>query len=71
MTKKDYELIARAFHDQIHNAHWDGQLRSGIAIMADAMATFLGADSPKFDTEKFLRACGLDELGYPTGENDG
>lgn len=62
MTKKDYEVIAKAIKKQ-----WDVQVEitgtgdKSMAIHETALriATGLGHDNPKFDYNKFLNACGV------------
>lgn len=66
MTKKDFELIARAVLDSRplgatpQYAEWaNGQCDMTAERLADALAT----TNPKFDRARFLAACGVqDEL---------
>lgn len=58
MTKKDYELIASVFvytKDQgINNLDHES-----VDITARFMATTLALNNPRFDRDKFLKACGV------------
>lgn len=61
MTKKDYELIAVTFKIvQDSNEGWytDSAMQAH-KWMARALAETLQADNPKFNTDKFLAACGV------------
>lgn len=61
MTRKDYILIAeaiRATRDP-YAAHWDKNLFRGCDDHAKQLAEALQKDNPRFDTTKFLRACGV------------
>jgi hypothetical protein len=63
MTKKDYELIARSFKSQI--VRIDVTKRDAVAALsplfaaARELATAFSAENPRFDTGRFLRACGV------------
>ena len=67
MTRKDYELIAKALratrdrvdseNDGKEGAHRDQQLR-GVRRAAAHLATALESDNPRFDVQRFLTACG-------------
>ena len=57
MTKKDYELIAEAIRVQL--TYSPNTLTGGIKLVAIALADDLRVDNPKFDSKKFLTACGL------------
>ena len=52
MNRKDYELIAEVISNS------QGLTRGGIMdILAERMAEALQADNPRFDRERFLKAC--------------
>lgn len=53
MTKKDYELIASVIN--IPNA-----IRRTKEGLANDFANTLASKNPRFDKQKFLRACGVD-----------
>lgn len=57
MTKKDYIIIAEAIaktKDMV--ARVPGHYRARIAV---SLAEALRADNPRFDEEKFFKACGV------------
>lgn len=55
MTKKDYEVIARAL-----DAPSCELMNAGVyELVAKALADALEADNKKFDRDKFLTACGV------------
>ena len=61
MTRKDYVLIAstlKTARDE-NMARFGGMARQGIEVAAEAMADALANENPRFDRERFLRACGL------------
>lgn len=68
MTKKDYLLIAGAFKDA--EPKNDSKYISDASIQAEAvhnqwvdncntMAIYLEEENPKFNRERFLKACGI------------
>jgi hypothetical protein len=63
MTRKDYELIAGALNDQKPYFHQNpdkwGEYQHCFLACRDAIADALAADNPRFDRDKFLKACGL------------
>lgn len=59
MTKKDYELLAKAIaetveHDYVTKAH-----PKHIYLTARYIADSLAMDNPRFDRQRFLAACGV------------
>lgn len=62
MTRKDYELIARAIKASMDGARYRGSdtERNAIREVAKNIAGALQADNPRFDWARFLSACGLD-----------
>lgn len=63
MTRKDFELIARVFNDQLHNAHWDEILKTEISVLSlQIVVDALSTTNASFDRERFLTACGVDEV---------
>jgi hypothetical protein len=69
MTRKDYEIIAYAFKNSKglileegtpQNAH-DELLLAGWKVTVLEMAYQLSRTSLRFDKDKFLKACGLEE----------
>lgn len=77
MTKKDYRAIAGALHaagiteaveisGTIHPIHERAALEGARAQWGECvryMADVLAADSPRFDRERFVRACETGEMG--------
>ena len=70
MTKKHFEAIAAAFAAQqkmidYHKEQGDmkdmeaGWARDSLRKVATSMAGTFAADNPRFDTQRFLRACGF------------
>jgi hypothetical protein len=65
MTRKDYELIAAAITRATESANEQEEyiLRcaalDGIQRAAIALAFGLHADNPRFNYDRFLRACGF------------
>lgn len=58
MTKKDYEKIAEVFRlfansQEIIAEHYT------VFAMANCMAAQLAEDNPRFNVDKFLKACGV------------
>ncbi len=63
MTRKDYELIASVF--AVNNPGFNtgddwitGRVEQFQAIINDT-ANMLANDNPRFDRERFLKACGV------------
>jgi hypothetical protein len=65
MTRKDYELIAKALHDQIHitlGSNWtDVPKYMFYKDLCETLATRLGEQNPRFDRNMFIHDC---EAGY-------
>lgn len=66
MTRKDYELIAGVFYKEFLDLGGDGrQYNMGRAdewrTLAIMMANNLQLNNPRFNKDKFLRACGVSE----------
>jgi hypothetical protein len=65
MTKKDFELIARAMDDaqyairQKENPEAIATLLDGVSYACDYIADALATSNPRFDRERFLTACGV------------
>lgn len=56
MTRKDYEVIAKVIHDHADRA---GAFRDEVEFLAVNMANNLYGTNPRFDRERFMRACGF------------
>lgn len=61
MTKKDYELIARAIKGTLP-ASVD---RHTVLCVVNDLAIELRKDNPKFDRAIFMKACGFDPAERP------
>jgi hypothetical protein len=67
VTRKDYQLIAAAIRDarravrDKEPAELQRDLLDGIDYAVDYLAADLERDSPRFDSQKFMAACGLEE----------
>lgn len=62
MTRKDYQLIAGAFRrarDYNDSAAKSAGHQVGTADAAIMLASALQEDNPRFDRERFLKACGV------------
>lgn len=70
MTRKDYEKIAAVIEGMSivgapENTGKDAPMylrgcREQIKTLADGMADMLAQDNPRFDRERFLKACGVE-----------
>lgn len=62
MTRKDYELIAAVFAANVKrlpaSPGFDGA-RGATKVLAEDLADSLRGDNPRFDTARFLKACGV------------
>lgn len=59
MTRKDYELIARALKRAAAEAQAEGHDLDALRTGAIELAYSLADDNPRFDRERFMKACGL------------
>jgi hypothetical protein len=65
MTRKDYEIIARAVsvvkstYDEVDGAYTEIALEV-IDELANQLSLELQIDNPRFDRERFREACGLE-----------
>ena len=60
MTRKDYIAIARAFDYQRQAVNSMGaQALQAVTDCAVAVSNVMALDNPRFDRERFLKACGL------------
>lgn len=61
MTKKDYELIATILDGQtiVAPSQMAAACREQRDAYARAFADALARENPRFDRERFLRACGV------------
>jgi hypothetical protein len=61
MTRKDFVLIAKTLRAtrQSYAPHWDANLFRACDDHAKAMAYALSVTNPRFDSARFLAACGV------------
>lgn len=61
MTRKDYIRIARAIYNtkNSYGKNWDPNLFRALKDVSKAIAYELELDNPRFDRERFLTACGV------------
>ena len=59
MTRKDYVLIAEAIEPVVTATHLDPLVIAGARRTAFRLADSLAADNPRFDHDRFLKACGV------------
>lgn len=59
MTRKDYDRLAAAFK---RNRHFDDpqDVSDRLDALAADLAGELAAENPRFDTARFLKACGCE-----------
>ncbi len=67
MTRKDYELVAATLN-RVRAMYWVSKAGRYNAIVEELAASFK-KDNARFDTEKFIDACGLEEQGYERHEH--
>lgn len=56
MTRKDYEVIAKAIKDTRENYYPESV---AVAHVVGVLASRLKEDNPRFDVYKFVEACGI------------
>ncbi len=74
MTKKDYQLLSgtiRATLEQINQnaitvgapdcVAWRLHARAGLHSFAQELVVNLAVDNPRFDRQRFMKACGWEE----------
>lgn len=59
MTRKDYRLLADRIKFQYVVAATDKRGADALKRLAEALAHDLEADNPRFDRDKFIKACGV------------
>lgn len=65
MTKKDYESIAAIFaridcNPETDTDSFDDGHTTAMRCMAYELCTVFQRDNPRFDRERFLKACGIE-----------
>lgn len=58
MTKKHYEAIARIMH---YDTQGDTKAENARVNTAQLLASYFATDNPRFDRERFLQACGIEQ----------
>jgi hypothetical protein len=69
MTKKDYELIAGSIKFSRTSGILTTEADEAMQILADDLSIQLANENPRFDRDKFLKACGLEEKCYDEHES--
>ncbi len=60
LSKKDYELIAKAFHDEIQcTPQGDTAGMQKLELFANRLAVEFQRDNHRFLGDKFIEACGF------------
>lgn len=68
MTRKDFELIAEVLKDNLQhainggNVKYEAYTRTVTEDVANLFAIRLREQNPRFKKERFLRACGIDNV---------
>ena len=64
MTKKDYELIAQAISVEYQETNPDTNNdieAQTIVTVTNRIADYLSMENPRFDRNKFFKACGIED----------
>ena len=59
MTRKDYELLAGAFKSALQKEIIHDERLNGISRACHILAFELQNENPRFDIQKFIKACGF------------
>ena len=59
MTRKDYQMIAESILTARKVQSELGEMYVSVAHLANTLATDLEIDNPRFDRDRFLKACGV------------
>lgn len=57
-SKRDYVAIAEIV-ERVRSEHWN-QAAGVLAEVAHQLADYFAQDNPRFDSERFLTACGIE-----------
>lgn len=60
MTRKDYELIAGSIAPIIKGARYDHRYESCLRELVNTLSDKLERENPRFNRERFWKACALD-----------
>jgi hypothetical protein len=61
MTRCHYIKLAAALREDRERFDVDGAVRFGVESAAKAIADVLAEDNSRFDRQRFLTACGVDQ----------
>lgn len=61
MTKRHFELIAEAFAAENYMPDDTEATANVLRRLADRLANEFRAENPRFDTARFMKACGFDQ----------
>jgi hypothetical protein len=67
MTKQDYIIVAEVLN-RVRGMYWVSKAGRYNAIVEELAAAF-AEDNPRFNQDKFIDACGLEEEGYERHEH--
>ena len=59
-TQRHFERIADALDGAREHYDAGGAIRFGVEVAAEALAAMFAEDNPRFDTARFMRACGVE-----------
>jgi hypothetical protein len=59
MSKKDYVMIANVFHAECASQNFASGPCASAKRLAEMLAMKFQSSNPRFDRDKFLRACGF------------
>ena len=61
MTRKDYRRIADAMLASKPAPYWDANKHAQYKVSVSRLCDALQADNPRFDRQKFMQACGVEQ----------
>jgi hypothetical protein len=59
-SRRHYVAVADALQGARENYDEGGAVRFGVEVGAEAVAAMFAEDNPRFSTERFLQACGVE-----------
>lgn len=62
MTRKDYVLIAKVINGAVNyekDFNNNTERAEALTLMAHTFSSVLASENPRFDRERFLKACGV------------
>lgn len=69
MTRKDFNMLASLIAASMEAQKAYPQAREAIAGFASNLASMLKISNPRFNRERFLKACNVPEEENPDAEN--